>query len=114
VAVDGADVFLSDCGTNPGEQNGELLFYIQALMAEQDVKPEGDFTVGLPLGKDLSGARPKTIVPPELQFTLNTSETLKLVRTAYPSEVTMDGVHFAMMEATFTPVAGSIRLDVTG
>ncbi len=114
VTVDGKDVYLSDCGENPGEQNGELLFYFQALMGEQDVKPEGDFTVGLPLGIDISGARPKTFVPPELQFTLNAAEAIKLVRTAAPAEVTVDGVHFAMTEATFTPVAGSIRLDVTG
>ena len=114
ITVDGRDVYLSDCGENPGEQNGELLFYFQALMAEQDVKPDGNFTVGLPLGKDTSGARPKTVVPPELQFTLNAVEAIKLVRTAAPAEVTVNGVRFAMTEATFTPVAGSIRLDITG
>lgn len=114
VVVNGRDVFLSDCGENPGEQNGELLFYFQALMAEQDVNPEGDFTVGLPLGKDFSGPRIKSVVPPELQFTLNASEAKKLVRTAIPAEVTADDVHLQMTEATFTPIAGSIRLDVTG
>ena len=114
VVVNGVDVFLSDCGTNPGEQNGELLFYFQALMAEQAVQPQGDFTVGLPLGNDLSGPRPKSFVPAELQFTINAAEAMKLVRTAAPAEVTVDGVRLAMTEATFTPVTGSIRLDVTG
>ncbi len=114
VVLDGADVFLSDCGTNPGAQNGELLYYLQALTAEQGANPEGDFTVGLPLFKDTSGERTKSVVPPELQFTLNAAEAIKLVRTAGPAEATIDGVKFSMTEAAFTPVAGSIRLDVTG
>lgn len=114
VVVNGRDVFLSDCGENPGEQNGELLFYFQALMKEQDVNPEGDFTVGLPLGKDVSGTRIKSVVPPELQFTLNAAEAKKHIHTAIPAEVTADGLHLAMTEATFTPIAGSIHLDVSG
>ena len=114
VVVDGADINLSDCGTNQGTQNGELLYYLQALMAEQGVHPEGDFRVGLPLHWDTSGERPYTTVPSELTFTLNAKEVMKLVRTAGPAEATIDGMKYSMTEATFTPVAGSIRLDVTG
>ncbi len=114
VVIDGADVYLSDCGTKSGAQNGELLFYLQALTAEQGVHPEGDFTVGLPLFRNTTGERPASVVPPELQFTLNASDALKLVRNAKPTEATIDGVMYSMIEAAFTPVAGSIRLDVTG
>jgi len=114
VVIDDADVYLSDCGTKPGTENGELLFYLQALTAEQGVTPKGDFAVGLPLFRDTTGERPTSVVPPELQFTLNASRVAKLVRNAKPAEATIDGVKYSMIEAAFTPVAGSIRLDVTG
>jgi hypothetical protein len=53
-------------------------------------------------------------VPPELLFTLDAREALKLVRDADPSEALVNGVLFVLAEGTFTPVVGTIRLDVSG
>ena len=116
VMVNGQDPDLSEAGTLTGDRPGELLFYIQSLLADQDIHPKGDFTVGLPLewGTDPSTGRYRPYVPPELTFTLNAEEAMRLLRTATPAETTVEGIRIEITEATFSPVTGALYLRLTG
>ncbi len=116
VVVNGKDLNLSDAGELTGDRPGEILYYIQSLLADQDVSPKGDFTVGLPLGRGIDPAtgRRRSYVLPELEFTLNAEEAMKLLRTATPAETTVEDIRIEITEATFSPVTGALYLRLTG
>ena len=110
VSINGQDVMLSDVGEEPGDLPGEMLYSFSALLSDQDVHPEGVFSVGLPLRKDEAG---RTYAPSELTFTLNAQDARKWVRTAGPADTFVGDFHIAMTEAEFSPLSGAVLLVIT-
>ncbi len=116
VTVNGQDAMLSDAGQKGGDQPGEILYYLQALLGDQDIFPVGDFTVAVPLARRQAEGSPypRAYAPPELTFTLNAEEGKKSVRSADPAEITAEGVDVELYQATFSPIAGALYLRLTG
>jgi hypothetical protein len=110
VEVDGQMPDLSDAAEEPGDRNGEMIYSIESLLSEQNIHPEGIFTVGLPLMKNGKNFK---FAPPELTFTLNADDAKKHVRTAAPAQIDVGNIHIALMEAEFSPMSGAILLAVT-
>jgi hypothetical protein len=110
VEVDGQKPDLSDLAEEPGERNGEMIYSIESLLSEQNIHPEGVFTVGLPIVKNEKNF---SFAPPELTFTLNADDAKKFVRTAAPAQTDAGNFHIAMTEAEFSPMSGAILLTVT-
>ena len=110
IEIGDQNAFLSDVAEEPGEMPGEMLYSLQVLLTEQDIIPEGVFTVGLPLLKNAQGC---SVAPPELTFTLNAEDAKKWVRTAAPAELTVGNIHIALTEAEFSPLSGAILLVIT-
>lgn len=110
IVINGQDANLSDAAEEPGERNGEMIYSIEALLSDQGIHPEGDFTVGLPLIKNEKNL---TIAPVELTFTINAEDAKKWVRTAYPAQMIEGNYRVAITEAEFSPMSGAILLTVS-
>jgi hypothetical protein len=110
VEVDGQMPDLSDAAEEPGDRNGEMIYSIESLLSQQNIHPEGIFTVGLPLMKNGKNFK---FAPPELTFTLNADDAKKYMRTAAPAQIDVGNIHIALMEAEFSPMSGAILLAVT-
>ena len=96
----------------PGEEPGEMLYFVSLEPKDKTLKDQPSFEVGLPLMWDAE-CRFK-IVPDGMRFTVFTTGINEHTRNAQPLKRIIDGVTFSLEEASFTPISASIVLSISG
>ncbi|MCL2866125.1 MAG: hypothetical protein FWF47_00015 [Clostridia bacterium] len=96
----------------PGEEPGEMRYFVSLEPRDKTLKDRSSFEVGLPLMWDAE-CRFK-IVPDGMRFTVLTTDINEHTRNAQPLQQIIDGFTFSLEEASFSPISASIVLSISG
>ena len=110
--VEGQKVNLVMGATSAGDENGQLLYYVESnldpMSSAAQLRPKGKITVGLPIEWLESGA----VVPDGMTFTMNIGDT-----AAYdvnlPEPIMVRGCQVSFTDLHFSPIQVSILYTVT-
>ena len=111
--INGQDAYFDDTWEMPGNEPGQMLYYLQTNLSQWGVDVSGaqELTLGLPL---LAKDDPESRVQPTLDFTISAEIPEGLVRTAEVTEANMDGLTVTVAESRFSPLNGYVQLRIEG
>ena len=111
--INGQDAYFDDAWEMPGNEPGQMLYYLQTNLSQWGVDVSGaeGLTLGLPL---LAKDDPESRVQPTLDFTISAEIPEGLVRTAEVTEADMDGLTVTVAESRFSPLNGYVQLRIDG
>ena len=111
--INGQDAFFDNAWEMPGDEPGQMLYYLQTNLAEWgvDVSDSETLTLGLPL---LAKDDPDSRVQPTLDFTIPAAIPDGLVRTAEVTWSDMGGLAVTAGESRFSPLNGFVQLRIEG
>ena len=113
LVVDGVKVELLSMSSSAGDENGQLLYYIESGLVPpgdaKPVRPSGKMTVGLPIESGENGAS----VPDGLSFTMDVGDAATKYSLRLPEPVTVQGCLIQFTDLHFSPMQVSITYTIT-
>lgn len=112
IQVNGQDAYFYDTWEMPGDEPGQMLYYLQTNLPGWGVDVSGaeTLTLGLPMLPREEGSRS----PGLIEFTISAAVPEGLVRGATLKEATVGGHPVVVEEAVFSPLNGFIQLRIDG
>lgn len=112
ILINGQDAYFNDTWEMPGDEPGQMLYYLQTNLPGWDVDVTGaeTLTLGLPMLPREEGSRS----PGLIEFTISAAVPEGLVRGATLKEATVGGHPIVVEEAVFSPLNGFIQLRIDG
>ena len=112
VTVNGQDAYFYDTWEAPGDEPGQMLYYLQTNLPEWGVNVSGaqELTIGLPMLPREEGQRGSG----QVTFTIPASVPEGLVRGAVIEEASCGGHAVTVARAVFSPLNGYIALRIEG
>lgn len=113
IEINGQDAYFGDTYQAPGENPGEMLYYLHTTPSEWDVGEIGDeMTIGIPMRRRADG--PGMEVPDELRFTISSAIPEGMLRKAERAEISYEHLTLVLEDATFSPISARLRVSVPG
>ena len=113
LVVNGVKVELLSMSTSAGDENGQLLYYVESSLTPpggaKPLRPTGKMTVGLPIEWGENGAS----VPEGLTFTMDVGDAVTRYSLKLPEPVTLRGCRLQFTDLHFTPMQVSITYTLT-
>ena len=112
VSVNGQDAYFNDTWEMPGDEPGQMLYYLQTNLPEWGVDVSGaqTLTIGLPMLPRPEGERAFA----QVEFEIPAAVPDELLLRASLDEVYCGGHNVAIERATFSPLNGYIALRIEG
>ena len=112
VTVNGQDAYFYDTWEAPGDEPGQMLYYLQTNLPEWGVNVSGaqELTIGLPMLPREEGQRGSG----QVTFTIPATVPEGLVRGAVIEEASCGGRAVTVERAVFSPLNGYIALRIEG
>jgi hypothetical protein len=114
LVVNGVNVELLLIETSAGEENGQLLFYLESNLeppgGAKPLRPTGKMTVGLPIQP---GGKEGPVVPDGLTFTMDVGDATTRYSLKLPEPVEVRGCRIQFSDLHFSPIQVSMTYTIT-
>jgi len=112
ILVNGQDAYFYDTWEMPGDEPGQMLYYLQTSLPAWGVDVSGaeTLTIGLPMLPRVEGVPG----PGVIEFTIPAAVPEGLVRGAVLKEDAVGGHPVSVAKAVFSPLSGFLQLRIEG
>jgi hypothetical protein len=113
LVVNGTNVELISCAATAGEENGQLLYYVESNLeppgGANQLQPTGEMTIGLPIQ---SGGKEGPVVPDGLTFTMNVGDAAARYSLSLPKPMEVRGCRIQFTDLHFSPIQVSMKYNI--